>query len=512
MGRPRLTRQGTAAIELAVAGVAFLAVLARLWAAQRALWNNGLDPLDPFAQPRTTADVPAGTADALLVTTLGAVLTLLWLWLVVRAGRWRGRPLTAVAIGIPVVAALALYAAPPTLSIDAYSYLAHGHLALTPGRNPYVDAAASVGSDPYGALLGAAGWAPVHPQSPYGPLWTLLERTAVALSGKDVGLGVRLVKLPALLGLLAAAALTWDLVGRLRPQHRLRAVLLLLGNPLALIEFAGDGHNDGLMIGLVVLALWACARRRPALAIVALALAVLVKATPLVLVLPLLTHLLLNRVPGRRSLAATAGAVVGSAALAALLVAPYWAGAATFRGLAASGTPGPSWSPSGLLFVLLGGVDRDGSPVPGSNAGGTAQLALGAVLAAGSIAACFTSRSVVGLLRSCAAVALLALLLLPVEWPWYAALPAAILPLVPDGAAVAATAVLVLGSRLVAPYGDAAAVGLVGHDTFRNEQALVGQTLPALAALALAGARAVALRVDAVRRPRADGAAGRPVP
>ena len=512
MGYRHLIRRHAAAIELGLVGAAFLAVLARLWVAQLALWLNGLNPLDPFAQPRYTADLAAGGSDALLVATLGGVLTVLWLWLVVRAGRWRGRALTAVALGVPVVAALALLAAPPTLSIDAYSYLAHGRLALTPGRNPYLDPAASVRSDPYGALLGAAGWAPVHPQSPYGPLWTLLERTAVAVSGDDVGLGVRLVKVPALLGLLGAAALTWDLVGRIRPERRLRAVLLLLGSPMSLVELAGDGHNDGLMIGLVVLALWACVRRRPALAIAALALAVLVKATPLPLLLPVVTHLVLNRAPGRRPLVAMAGALAGSAGLAALLAAPYWAGPATFQGLAASGSPGPSWSLSGVLLVQAGGIGPDGAPVPGSGAATATQLVLAAVLAAGAVAACFTSRSRTGLLRSCAVVALLALLLLPVEWPWYAALPAAILPLVPDGAAVAATAVLVLGSRLVAPYGDAATVGVVGFDTFGDEQALVGQTLPALLALALTGARAVALRAVAVRRPAADAAAARRAP
>lgn len=512
MGRPRLTSRGAAGIELAVVGAAFLAVLARLWLAQRALWLNGLDPRDPFAAPRYTADLAAGSADALLVATLGGVLVALWLWLVVRAGRWRGRALTAAAIGIPVSAAVALFLAPPTLSIDAYSYLAHGHLALTPGRNPYLDAAASVRNDPYGALLAAAGWAPVHPQSPYGPLWTLLERTAVALSGNDVALGVRLVKLPALLGLLAAAALTGDVAARIRPEHRLRAVLLLLANPLSLVELAGDGHNDGLMIGLVVLALWACVRRRPALAVVALVLAVLVKATPLALILPVLAHLVRSREPGRRTIPVLAVAAVGSGGLAVLLVAPYWAGAATFRGLAASGTATPSWSPSGALLVLTGGIGPDGAPVPDSGAGAATRLVLGAVLVAAAVAACVPSRTVTGLLRSCAALALLTFLVLPVEWPWYAALPVAILPLVPDGAAVAATAVLVLGSRLVAPYGDAATVGVVGFDTFGDEQALVGQSLPGLLALALTGARAAALRAVAVTPRRAGEAAVRRVP
>lgn len=503
-----MSRRG-AATELAAVSVAYLAVLARLWIAQRSLWTNGFDPRDPFAAPRASADASAGAADALLVAGLGALLTALWLWLVLRSRRWDAPGLRVVAIAVPAVAALALFAAPPTLSIDAYSYLAHGFLALTPGRNPYLDAAASVRGTPYGPLLGAAGWAPVHPQSPYGPLWTLLERVAVALSGTDVALGVHLVKVPALLGLGATAWLTWDLVGRIRPEQRMRAVLLVLANPLALVELAGDGHNDGLMIALVVLSLWAAVRRWPALAVVALVLAVLVKATPLPLALPLASYLVATRASGRRLAVEGGLGVLVASALTAVLALPYWAGAATFRGLAASGSPFPSWSLSGVLLERLGGVYPDGSPVPGGGAGTTTQLVLAGVLLVGAIVACATSRTTVGLLRSSAAVSLLALLLLPVEWPWYAALPIGLLPLVPDGFAVAASVLLVLSSRLVAPYGDAATVGVVGYDTFGDEQALVGQTLPALAGLVLAAAGAGTGRF---RRPAAGAAAARPAP
>ncbi|MGN6742139.1 MAG: glycosyltransferase 87 family protein, partial [Amnibacterium sp.] len=331
-----MSRRG-AAIELAAVELAFVAVLARLWPAQRALWTNGFDPHDPFAMPHARTDLAAGAADAELVAVLGAALTGLWLWLALRSARWDTPVLRIVALGVPALAALVLFVLPPTLSIDAYSYLSHGRLALTPGRNPYLDASASLRDTPYGALLGAAGWLPVHPQTPYGPLWTLLERIAVALSGNDVAVGVRLVKLPALLGLGAAAWLTWDLVGRSRPEQRLRAVLLVAASPLSLVELAGDGHNDGLMVALVLLCLTACVRRRPALAIVALAAAVLVKATPLPLALPIAAHLVATRRSGRR-LALEAGVgVVLAAGLAALLTAPYWAGAATFQGLAASG-------------------------------------------------------------------------------------------------------------------------------------------------------------------------------
>ena len=35
---------------------------------------------------------------------------------------------------------------------------------------------------------------PVHPQTPYGPLWTHVENLAVAMAGSDVGLSALLLK------------------------------------------------------------------------------------------------------------------------------------------------------------------------------------------------------------------------------------------------------------------------------------------------------------------------------
>lgn len=455
---------------------ATFAAYAGLWLAQRGLWTNGFDPADPFALPRIGVDVQRASADGQLVVALGVVVCALFAVLVIRGGRWRSRWGRRAALAIPAVVAVGLFLAPPTLSIDTYSYLSHGYLAST-GGNPYVQPSASVAGTPYGALLGAAGWLPVHPQSPYGPLWTTLERAAVELSGDDVALGIRLIKLPDLAALFGTAALVSAFLAGTRPEQRLRGTLLFLANPLVLIEFAGDGHNDGVMVAFVVLALVACARRRPAPALVALALAVLVKPTPLVLVLPIATYLVARRWSwGRLGLEAAIGLVV-AAALAVLLAAPYWVGVATFDGLRASGTPTESWSVSGWLTTLL----ADG--LPGSGFG--VQVALAAILAVASAASCVLATTLRGLVRACAAVSLVAFLLLPLEWPWYAALPVAILPLTPGAVEIAAAVVLALGSRLIAGIGDEANLGLVGVEAFTRQQALLGQTIPAALALLL---------------------------
>ncbi|RIX28555.1 glycosyltransferase 87 family protein [Amnibacterium setariae] len=471
--------------ELVAVLVVFGAVQVLLQRAQDRLWRNGLGPSGAAEYPRPGADVVAGAADATTVVLLGLAACAVFGLLVLRAGRY-----AAVGGGRPAVAVLALLAvgwwlASPTLSIDAYSYLSHGRLAAS-GANPYLTASADVAGSPYGARLLAAGWQPVHPQSPYGPLCTGIERLAVVLSGDDVRLGVLLIELPQLAAVLGTAAVTARFLRDAGPERRLRGVLLVLANPLVLVELTGDGHVDALMAALLVLAILAAARARTAPAILALALAVLVKVNALPFVLPIAVALVVLRRGVRELLV---GAAVGGAAaiaVGAALAAPYWAGPATFTGLAASGTPSFGWNVAGLLRSQLAPPEAS-LYSPDQAAGGVllTQVLLVVLLVAGTAAASLRVRTPADLARACGVVALLVLLLLPLEWPWYAALPAAVLPLVPSRAHAIAVLVLAAGSRIVAPIGDAAQVGAVGTDLFESVQPLVGQTLPALIGLAL---------------------------
>jgi alpha-1,6-mannosyltransferase len=483
-----MTARARLAIELGMLAALTVAAYLALWWAQRALWLNGLDPTAPPAYPRPGADVSAGTAQTGLVVLLGVGACALFAWLVVRAPRFAAAGLGPVAALIPAAVAVGLYLLPPTLSIDAYSYLSHGYLAATPGSNPYLQPSASVAAAPYGSALLAQGWQAVHPQTPYGPLWTAIERAAYLLSGGDVRLGILLIKLPALLAVLGTAVLIARFLKRSAPERRLRGTLLFLADPLVLIDLVGDGHNDALMACFLVLAIVAVARRWAALAILALTLAVLVKANALPFAVPLAVGLVAMRRSVGRLLLEAVPALVASAALTAALAAPYWAGLATLDGLRASGTPAPAWSVPGVLTGLLApSATPAGPPLDAGNGDGAVlvQLLLIGLLVAATFAASVLARSVPGLIRGCGIVALVILLLLPLEWPWYATLPAAVLPLEAGGADVVAVLVLAAGSRLVAPIGDAASIGVVGPDWFTAQQALVGQTLPAAAGLAL---------------------------
>jgi alpha-1,6-mannosyltransferase len=330
---------------------------------------------------------------------------------------------------------------------------------------------------PYGGDLLHNGWQPVHGPTPYGPLWTAVERAAYVLSRGSVPVGITLIKVPTFLAVLGTAALIWRLLGKLRPERRFTATMLFLANPLVLIELAGDGHNDAVAGFFVVLAISATVRRRAFVAVIALAAAALVKADVLPLGLLMIVALVLWRQSlGRVVLEVAAGAVVALAGAVALF-APYWVGFATLQPLLGEAAPAPGWSVSGILATVV-------TPVH-------AQLALATLLVVPTIAACFLVRTVPGFIRACGIVTLVTLVLLPQDWPWYAALASTLLALEAAELDIVAVLLLTLGSRIAAPFGDANAIGAMTYQLFTTTQALLAQTLPGLVALYATSARAL---------------------
>src|SRR5205823_2624268 len=118
-------------------------------------------------------------------------------------------------------------------------------------------------------------------------------------------------------------ALLWDILGRLRPRQRVAGTLFYAWNPLVLIEFAGNSHNDVALIFFLLAAVAAHVRKRPALVALFLALSVLTKFITL-LVIPAYLLLLWREAPTTRArlLALGQAAAVGLAAFA-LLWAPF---------------------------------------------------------------------------------------------------------------------------------------------------------------------------------------------
>lgn len=137
---------------------------------------------------------------------------------------------------------------PPLFSGDVHSYLAQGEIAAR-GLDPYA-VGPNEGLGPADALTRSVSGYWRDAPSPYGPLFTGVQRVIAQLAGEHQVAGILLYRLIALAGV---ALLLWA-VPRLAATAGVPAgVPLWLGvlNPLVLWHFVAGAHNDALMLGLM---------------------------------------------------------------------------------------------------------------------------------------------------------------------------------------------------------------------------------------------------------------------
>jgi hypothetical protein len=174
-------------------------------------------------------------------------------------------------------------------------------------------------------------------------------------------------------------------------------------------------------------------------------------------------------------------AALATIGLAALLYMPWWIGAATFDGLLAHRLPNILPSTSGVLSWYL--VQRHS--VEGSALLISAMAAATMILVSAAL-----SLQVVdlrSLFRATALTSVAYLLLAPVYWPWYVALPIALLALTPTPTFVMIVTAFSVASRLAAPLDRLRINGLTGWYEIVVVMTAVGLWLP----LVILGAWAV---------------------
>ncbi|ASR36160.1 hypothetical protein BAY61_15405 [Prauserella marina] len=222
---------------------------------------------------------------------------LVWAW--VRLGRYA----LAGRIGTKpiVIAALAwmapLLIAPPLFTRDVFSYLGQGAQLL-------------YGLDPYSYGPAALDVLPdvvqnVHPlwqttPAPYGPLFLLIAKGTVAVTGNNMIAGVIVTRVILLLGL---AGMLWALPRLVKHLGgRLPVTMwLAVASPMMVIHLVGGPHNDLLMLGLLTIGVLAALERHHAVAIALVTVGMLIKPTAAV-ALPFLVWVWANHLPEEESL------------------------------------------------------------------------------------------------------------------------------------------------------------------------------------------------------------------
>lgn len=391
-------------------------------------------------------------SDAELILYGGMIaLAVAWLGL----GRWaRTGVLTPRLLWlVGALWAVPLFLAAPVFSRDVYSYLAQGTI-LHLGHNPYSDQPVILAHLGQPHVLSAVDPFWQHTTAPYGPLFLELVSWIAGATGSHVVLGAQLVKLLGLLGLVLIAACTPRLA-RALGHDPVRATWLAILNPLVLFALVTPGHNDLLMVGLMVAGVTLAVLRRPLLGVAVCALAATIK-------LPALLAVAFIAVVWARSEPDMAGRLrrLGWAAVVTLAV---------FGAVTLIAGVGVSWVTS-TLFAAPARVKL--AITPSSGLACTVATVTSACTKSGIATLQTVFRGVFGALtilivlellrraRSAnlvryAGLALIALALGgPAAWPWYFVWGLALLAAAPTARAVAWSVVIILaGAFIVKPSG-----------------------------------------------------------
>ena len=236
-------------------------------------------------------------------------------WRVVREGggrRW-------VIWGFAGLFALTLFWLQPITS-DLFSSLSRAHLFTDLGGNPLLDAPLDYDD----TLVHAYPTFYANRPMLYGPAWLFMSVPGT-LGRQDVAVGLIYLKGLAIISYLGCVWLLEHILRRLGPAASMEGLYLFAWNPLVLLMAVGDGHNDIVMMALVLLALWLLMREHWVISFGVLTLSVWVKYTSAIL-FPLFALYAWRRVGQeqghkRRTLMAQVGLVAASISI--LLFAPF---------------------------------------------------------------------------------------------------------------------------------------------------------------------------------------------
>jgi alpha-1,6-mannosyltransferase len=167
---------------------------------------------------------------------------------------------------------LPLFLGPPVFSRDIYSYIGQGLLAHH-GLNPYHVAPSALGPGP---LLSSISKVWRNTASPYGPLFVMVSRATVTVSGGSLVSQILWFRATELIGVAAIMVSLPRLSRRLGTDPGLALWLGAL-SPLALFSFIASGHNDALMVGLLVAGVTLAVEGRFSVGIALCAVAALIK-------------------------------------------------------------------------------------------------------------------------------------------------------------------------------------------------------------------------------------------
>lgn len=228
----------------------------------------------------------AGISDDLrtrLFIFLMAALSLMWLGAIYLVRKDNRRSLALIIVAAFGAFALLFVFGPSFLSRDVFSYSFYGRSMSVYHSNPYLLVPAARQHD---ILYPLAGWK--NNASAYGPVFNYLSFAITRLAGDNIAANVLGFKLLAFLSYAACLPLVYSLARRVSPGKENMALAISAWCPVLVIHFLGAGHNDALMVALLLggYLLYRKGYLLPGIAVVLLA--VMVKVVAVLALVPLL--------------------------------------------------------------------------------------------------------------------------------------------------------------------------------------------------------------------------------
>ncbi len=174
---------------------------------------------------------------------------------------------------------------PGTMTTDIYNYAIYGEMPVLYGANPFIHTPGEFPQSPLYYLI------PLYwhdAPSVYGPLWVSLS-SGIAMLTRTSALAdeILMYRVVANLAHFANAVLVWAIARRLNRERAASATVAYAWNPLLLLEFALNGHNDVLMLTFALAAILIGTYGRLKTAAAVLGLSVATKYTSLLITGPL---------------------------------------------------------------------------------------------------------------------------------------------------------------------------------------------------------------------------------
>jgi hypothetical protein len=384
---------------------------------------------DRWWVPRLDLDPRAlrGAASTLTIVAWGA-----WLAALVVSRRCLDAPnLIRVVLGGAIGLHLALLLTPPALSKDLFHHALFGRMLVTRGLNPYLTPGDALAGEPLWTL---ANWRALP--SHYGPVFTLLSALAAAVGrGDPLATALAFKALAAACGIVTVLAIA--ALARQDGRDGALPALIHGWNPLVVLETAGSGHNEAVMLAPALVGLWLVRRGRALAGFTLLIASVHVKGVTAALALYALIELVRAGDDGRARARRLFGLAAVTLALTALVYAPFWSGGRALDGARSLLLEGPR---------TLGAGARDASTV--------GVMTFLAILVLGAIVVWRAGRPRV-LDMSALAILTFVTVVFPAFFPWYLLPPLALLVAAPPSAPrrVALGALLALAAGAMLRYG-----------------------------------------------------------